>query len=282
MSFSLLFLQIRAIAGFVPRRNDDPSIGVLVRLDMPEADVLKGVSEVTQDQIIHGTYSYEKEKLLYGAHSAESAKVYGPWKGPGKAFYKVADKVLAPRFFKNSGDIGTVTVRYVVLAVSPEATTLQINAIFVDARGVKHPSDGSVESSEYAAVQEHVKTMQADRRRADDATQQIAVQRTRAEHVRPGVDTSVPAIEGVSGTSSVTSVQDLQKQVDSLRRQVELRVKDSGAALKSAPFRGATTLTSLPPHSEVVIVVLTTYWYGVETQDGHHGWVHHSQLEAIE
>ena len=29
------------------------------------------------------------------------------------------------------------------------------------------------------------------------------------------------------------------------------------------------------------MVVLTPYWYGVETEDGHRGWVHHSQLEPL-
>ena len=70
------------------------------RVEAPESDVVAAVEQVTQDQIIHGTYSYEKERILYGAHSAGSANAFGTWKGPGKAFYKVANNVLAPRFSK--------------------------------------------------------------------------------------------------------------------------------------------------------------------------------------
>ena len=123
-----------------------------MRVEAPESDVLKVVQEVTQDQIIHGTYSYEKERILYGAHSADAARVFGVWKGQGKAFYKVANKVLSPRFFKDSEDIGTISVRYVVQEAGPDAASVQIDAIFVDARNVKHPSLGNVEASEYAAI----------------------------------------------------------------------------------------------------------------------------------
>ncbi len=41
------------------------------RVEAPEGDVVKAVQQVTQDQIIHGTFSYEKERILYGAHSAD-------------------------------------------------------------------------------------------------------------------------------------------------------------------------------------------------------------------
>ena len=86
-----------------------------------------------------------------------------------------------------------------------------------------------------------------------------------------------------SSDSSIAglSVPELQKQVETLRHQVELRVKDPGAALKAAPFQSSTTLVSLPGATEVLVVVLTPYWYGVETEDGHHGWIHHSQLEPL-
>ena len=77
------------------------------------------------------------------------------------------------------------------------------------------------------------------------------------------------------------SVAELQEEVRALRHEVELRVKDSGAPLKLAPFQSSATIVSLPPQTEVLIVVLTPYWYGVETEDGHHGWIHHSQLEPL-
>ncbi|MGB9256077.1 MAG: hypothetical protein WCC25_14655, partial [Candidatus Korobacteraceae bacterium] len=58
-------------------------------------------------------------------------------------------------------------------------------------------------------------------------------------------------------------------------------VREQGAQLKSAPFHSAAILESVPAQSEVLIVVVSPYWYGVETDDGHRGWIHHSQLEPL-
>ncbi len=191
-----------------------------------QSDVLKAVQDVTQDQIIHGTYSYEKERILYGAHSADAARVFGVWKGPGKAFYKVANKVLSPRFFKDSEDIGTISVRYVVQDASPRAPSLQIDAIFVDARNVRHPSLGNVESSEYAAIQQHLKTIQEGRRQAEEAKAVNAATPTPST-VQPAA--GLPLAQSNNDSSSGLGVPELQKQVETLRHQVELRVKDPGA-----------------------------------------------------
>jgi len=37
----------------------------------------------------------------------------------------------------------------------------------------------------------------------------------------------------------------------------------------------------LPRRTEVVVLIITPYWYGVETADRHRGWVHRSQLEPL-
>jgi len=285
LTFSLpwclvLLVAISAFSLPLPKTKDDDGQGLLVRFEIPEADVLKAVQEVTQDQIIHGTYSYEKERILYGAHSANSAGVFGGWPGPGKAFYKVASKVLSPRFFKDSEDIGTIAVRYVVKDAGPGAATVQIDAVFVDARNVRHPSTGNVESSEYAAIQAHLKNIQTNRQQAEEAkAETAAAQRPQAAAPQP---TGLPRAEPASDPSTPSlSVQELQERVRALRHEVELRVKDSGASLKSAPFRSSATILSLPAQTEVLVVVLTPYWYGVETEDGHHGWIHHTQLEPL-
>ena len=44
--------------------------------------------------------------------------------------------------------------------------------------------------------------------------------------------------------------------------------EEAGAPLKSAPFHTASTLKSLEPGTEVLILISTPYWYGVETHDG--------------
>lgn len=277
-SCAMLLMAIFLTASALPKNRTETQT-LTVRMEFPEGDVLKAVQEVTQDQIIHGTYSYEKERILYGAHSANSARVFGTWKGSGKAFYKVADKVLSPRFFKDSEDIGTISVRYIVQDAGSGATIVLIDAVFVDARNVIHPSTGDVESSEYAAIQAHLKNLQASRAEAKDVAVETASKRAQAgtqQATRP-----VPAEPASNSSAPDLSVQELQQRVEALRHQVELRVKDSGASLKSAPFRSSATILSLPAETQVLIVVLTPYWYGVETEDGHHGWIHYSQLEPL-
>jgi hypothetical protein len=285
--FLALLVAISAAASPAFKTRSDEKPLLAVRLEFPETDVMKAVQEVTQDQIIHGTYSYEKERILYGAHSANSARAFGTWPGPGKAYYKVADQILSPRYFKNSGDIGTITVRYVIQEVGPGATVLQIDAVFVDARNSRHPSEGNVESGEYGAIQSHLKTIQASRQKPVEVPTQTAAPRPQSsgqESVYPSAPPAARIPHPAPDSDSVTpvlSVEELQEEVRALRRQVELRVKDSGAPLKSAPFQSSATIVSLPPQTEVLIVVLTPYWYGVETEDGHHGWIHHSQLEPL-
>ncbi len=80
-------------------------------------------------------------------------------------------------------------------------------------------------------------------------------------------------------TPGVTSSgQSLEEHVRDLQRQLERLVKEPGAPLKSAPFHTATTLQSLPTGTEVLIVISTPYWYGVETHDGQHGWMMRDDL----
>jgi hypothetical protein len=275
----ILMVTNSAVSSPFPGPRSEEGQTLTVRVEVPQSDVLKAVELVSQDQIIHGTYSYEKERILYGAHSADAAHVFGVWQGPGKAFYKVADKVLSPRFFKDTGDIGTISVRYVVQEAGPNAATVQIDGMFVDARNVKHPSLGNVESSEYAAIEQHLKTIQANRREAEEASAKASDKQVRLS-AQPPPGSWPPATDSSAPAPSLT-VPELQKRIEALRHQVELRVKDQGAQLKSAPFHSAATLRSVPAQTEVLIVVVSPYWYGVETDDGHRGWIHHSQLEPL-
>jgi hypothetical protein len=275
---TLLVVAASHAAWPLPKDHSDQAQPVMLRIEAPVEDVLKAVQEVTQDQIIHGTYSYEKERILYGAHSASSSKAFGAWHGDGQVLYKVADRVLAPRFFKDTGDIGTITVRYIVQQAGPTAATLQIDAVFVDARNSRHPSLGAVEGSEYTAIQQRLKTIQASKNQPQENVTRYTASPSAAS-AAPGESRVTMASSDALGAES--NVKELQRRVDSLRHEVELRVRDSGAPLKAAPFRSSATLETLPAQTELLIVVLTPYWYGVETEDGHHGWVHRSQLEPL-
>ncbi len=81
--------------------------------------------------------------------------------------------------------------------------------------------------------------------------------------------------------STDDSSQTLEEHVKDLRRQVQRLVKAPGAPLKSAPFHTASTLQSLASGTEVLIVISTPYWYGVETHDGQHGWMVRDDLELL-
>lgn len=73
--------------------------------------------------------------------------------------------------------------------------------------------------------------------------------------------------------------QPLEEHVKDLRKLVERLVKAPGAPLKSAPFHTATTLQTLTTGTEVLILISTPYWYGIETHEGQHGWMMRDQLE---
>lgn len=253
--------------------SSSPPNTLEVQVDTPEADVLQAVQAVSEDPIVHGTYSYEKEKILLGAHAADSSRFFGKWDGRGKAFYKVDENVIAPRYFEDTGDIGTISVRYIVRAVSPSATDLRIDAVFVDARRTVHWSEGGVESAEYGAIQQQIRQLQAMRRQPRQPAESSSRPADESHYQAPGSSTS--------GTGAVSAEQELEQHVNSLRHQLERRVRADGAQLKSAPFQSATTVEKLPANSEVLLLVVTPYWYGIETDAGHHGWVHHSQLESL-
>jgi hypothetical protein len=168
--------------------------------------------------------------------------------------------------------------------VDASTTTLRIDAVFVDAGNTKHASRGAVESAEYAAIQEHLKAIQAQRSENQRAAQQNAERRAEMPSTKTSsVSLSKPAAADLDESWALgLTVPELEQRVAELRREVELQIKPSGAALKSAPFRGASTLASLPARSQVVVVVLSPYWYGVQTEDGHRGWIHRSELEPVD
>jgi hypothetical protein len=87
----------------------------------------------------------------------------------------------------------------------------------------------------------------------------------------------VPSSQSIAGQTPPG--QTLEEHVKNLRQQLERLVKSPGAPLKSAPFHTASTLQSLPPGTEVLILISTPYWVGVETHEGQHGWIMSDDLE---
>jgi peptidoglycan hydrolase CwlO-like protein len=259
------------------KERDLPSPGFVTEFSATLDDVLQALQDVLQDQIIHGTYMFEKEKTLTGATAVESTPLFEPWREGGKVFYKIRNDVIAPRHFRDSADRGTIAVRYIVTSVSPERTRLRIDAIFVeDARHGAHPSDGTVESSESKIIQEHVQAIQ-------DARQEAAENQRRLESIDLAKQSIIRQREDETArlAAAESSVRDLEQRVDALRHQIEMRIKAPGASLKSAPFRSASDEAGLAAYTDVLIVIVTPRWYGVETPDGQRGWVPQGQLEPL-
>jgi hypothetical protein len=278
--YSLLFafLSATSLMSLPSSKRDSESKNAFITdLSASEADVLQAVKEVVQDQVVHGTFQFANEKDMAGAHAAESASAFALWTGPGTVFFKVADNVLSPRNFKNSNDLGTVTVRYIVQSIDPSTTSLRIESVFIETnRRTVHPSEGVVETAEYAAIQQRVQAIQFERKEAADEharnEQQKAAKQAEAERA---------AREAGLSSSAASSVQELEQRVEKLRHQVEAKVKVKDTPLKSAPYRSAATIQPLAANTEVVILILTPFWYGVETPDGHRGWIHRDQLEQL-
>src|SRR5260370_18007476 len=132
-------------------------------------DALEALQETVEDKTIGGKYMCRRDTTLTGAATAESTPLFERWEGGGKVFYKIRTEVIAPRHFRDSADLGTVAVRYVLTNAGPERTRLRIDAIFVEkARRVEHASDGTVESSEYKLIKERLDAMQCAAQGAGD------------------------------------------------------------------------------------------------------------------
>jgi hypothetical protein len=267
-SVSEFLLFCTLIAGLSPvsafarlfGNSDSTVVSNQFQISAPEADVLEAVRHVSQDEIVH----------------------------------KVAKGVLDPRHFKGSNGLGTLTVRYVVNARGADETSLRIDAIFVEEeRRRADKSDGTVESAEYDAVRSQVESIQqarlqpppeAGHRGERPVTPAPLTIATAPPSVIPTAPSTFPpptasAVPEPSTALSPEAFKDLQQRVAELRSQVEGQIKSNGAALRQAPISRSTTVDVLPAASAVVILVITPKWYGVETADGHRGWVRRAELE---
>src|SRR6267378_3357508 len=273
--------------------------GLIVNVPLPESEVAQVVGDVAQNTLIRGTKEYNKDEYIAGAVAATSTPVFPAWTEGGKVFYKVRKQALDPRNFKNSGDVGTLAVRYVVQPQGDKNTILRIDALFVeDFRHSVHQSDGSVESSEYKDIQDRlqaVELMKKENAEAEQAKQERLAKKnfsmgtpddtvllsTPPSPASPASATPQPSAAYEQQPPDSLAPESLEQHVAELRRQVERLVKKPGAPLKSAPFHTAGTLKSLEPGVEVLILISTPYWYGIETHDGQHGWIRRDQLEQM-
>lgn len=258
------------------KQAEDYGGGLSVSVPVNEQELLQAVQDVVADGIIQGSREYNKDEYISGAESVSETRVFPKWSGPGQVFYKIKKNALDPRNFKDGGDSGVLAVRYIVQSGDTKSTFLKIEAIFVDdGHHGQHLSNGSVEGAEYKDIQDHLAAMQLKK---TEATQEEQRQQERLAQQQLEQKRKQQQIEKVVARGSDET---LQQHVDRLRHDVERLVKSPGVQLKSAPFKSASSLLSLPAGTHVAILISTPYWYGVETEDGQHGWIHRSQLEQL-
>lgn len=250
--------------------------GLSVSVPVSEQELLQAIEDVAADGIIQGTKEYNKDEYISGAEAADATPVFEKWSGAGRVFYKVRKNALDPRNFKDTSDAGTLAVRYIVQHGDDKNTILKIDAVFFDDLHLRiHPSNGSVEAAEYKDIQSHLVAMELKRQQAGEEAQRKQQELASQELARKHKEQELEA--KLSQAPNETFAQHVQR----LRHEVERVVGTSGANLRSAPFRSALSEKSLQPGAQVVILISTQYWYGVETEDGQHGWIHHSELDPL-
>jgi hypothetical protein len=240
-------------------------------------EVRQAVQFVVHDQVIHGTLIFDKEPILNGAEVVDSTPLFDPWQGPGDVYFKIRKNAIAPRHFLESGDQGTIAVRFVLIPVDANRTRVKIDAIYQEtAHRIFHASDGTVEKSEMKEIKDQLETLQEAAAQAADARRrQTSADLVRQSLIRQRED------ETTRVSNAQTAQKDLEQRVSALHHELERRVKSPGADLKAAPFQSAATLKTLSAFTDVVILIVTPHWLGVETPDGQRGWLPQELLEQL-
>jgi hypothetical protein len=307
----LLLLPVLLTAAAIASHGREKDVlqygeGLIINIPLPEPEVTQVVDDVAQNTIIRGTKEYNKDEFIAGAVAVKSTPVFPAWTEGGKIFYKVRTQALDPRNFKDAGDVGTLAVRYVVQAQGDKNTVLRIDALFVeDFRRSVHKSNGSVEGSEYKDIQDKLAAIELIKQETAEALQakqeHLAKQNfglgsdtvvlgtppptakspSRSDGESEAVQAPQPSAIQQPATIPEYTGESLEQRVAELRQQVQRLVKKPGAPLKSAPFHTASTMISLGPGAEVLILISTPYWFGVETRDGQHGWLRRDQVEQV-
>jgi hypothetical protein len=275
VSIAASICLLAALSLFPADKTQAPSF--IAVLEGKEPDIVEAVEAVVSDTVIHGTYVYDRDTTLNGAEEEKSSKAFENWTGGGRVYYKVYQNALAPRNFKDSADQGAITVRYVIINEAPDRFRIQIDAVYVEkAHRTIHPSDGIVESSEFKEIAERLRAIQLQEQRDAQAKARIDSQIAAKQELLRRRQEEVTKL-----ADAESSAEDLTKRIQDLRHKVEMRVGADSAPVKSAPFEGAATLLSLKKSTDVVVMILTPYWLGIETADGHRGWVRKEQLVPL-
>src|SRR5260370_6956103 len=130
--------------------------GIIREFPVSLNEIRQAVLAVVGDKIVHGTLVFDKEPVLTGADAVDSTPLFEPWQGPGEVYFKIRKNAIAPRHFLESGDQGTIAVRYVIIPVDATRTRVKIDALYQESgHRVVHASDGTVEKSEMKNIKNH-------------------------------------------------------------------------------------------------------------------------------
>lgn len=275
----LAFVSFVLVGGSLPAAAQSPltTPGLVRELNGSIDEVRQAVLNVQRDHIIHGTKVFDREPILTGAEAADTSPLFEPWQGPGEVYFKVRPNSIAPRHFVATADLGIIAVRYIVIPVEPDRTRVKVDAVYVEsARRTVHASDGTVEKEEMKEVKDSLESMQQAALEAADARRRAqSAELVRQSYVRQRED------ESTRLSTLQENEKALESEITSVRHEVERRVKAPGADLKAAPFHSAANLKALTAFTEVVVLIVTPHWLGIETPEGQRGWLPVEQLEPL-
>ena len=282
-----LFLLLAAPSGWARSRDDASAASFSIDIDGRYEDVLEAVKQVATDGVIDGTFEYKGDENLPGAELATNCSLFDPWGGPGKLLCKIRKRALSPAHFLDSNDVGTVAVRYIVQTVTPTTTRLFIDAIFVEnSHHHPHPSDGYVETTEFAEVAKCLKDL--DQARAAQASGEINAAAESSS--RPGPSVAAPSGDATDLQKVLVEQQaklhadsqrlaDLEHKLSDLQVGRKLRVSAERGELKSNPYSHSTVVSAVLRGQTLLVLAQSSHWYQVRSDDGHQGWITHSQVE---
>jgi len=275
----LSFVSIVLLRGMLPVVAQSPltTPGLVRELNGSMDEVRQAVLNAQRDHIIHGTKVFDREPILTGAEAAVSSPLFEPWQGPGEVYSKVRPNSIAPRHFVATADLGTIAVRYVITPIDADRTRVKVDAVYVEAaRKTVHASDGTVEKEEMKEVKDSLESMQQAALDAADARRRTqSAELVRQSYLRQRED------ESTRLASLEENEKTLESEITSVRHEVERRVKAPGADLKAAPFHSAANLKTLSAFTEVVVLIVTPHWLGIETPEGQRGWLPVEELESL-
>jgi hypothetical protein len=269
-------LVLLLAASSTARKHNNAADTFSIDIDASYNTVVNVVREVANDGVIRGTFEYRDTQDLPGAESARSSRFFRPWNGPGEVFFKVRSKALSPAHFVASNDMGTVVVRYVVRELGASSTRLFIDAVFVEDSGHRnHPSDGSVETSEFGYIQQRLKApleVQPQTAQQQDAPRPEGQSRTdELQHAL--------SEEAAKLSAAQANLQALETRAQELRVTTTALVTTDHTELKISPYVQSHTIKTLAKGEEVTILAKSPYWDRVRDAAGQEGWIYHLLLE---